>query len=180
MTEAEYLAWEEVQTEKHELVNGEILAMSGVSDAHDRIQVNLLAGLHRALRGGPCRVRGPELRVNVTASGLYAYPDLTVVCGQHEFAPTRPVSLLNPKLLVEVLSESTADYDLGPKAAHYRMLPSADTLAFIDSRRRYIQLQRRNPNGTWTLSEHLSGEVTLLGQTLSFDEVYDTVELEPG
>lgn len=79
---------------KHEYLNGTVVAMSGVSDAHDRIQVNTTVTLATHLRGGPCRVRGADLRVRLDETGLYCYPDLTIVCGEPAFAATRPVTLL--------------------------------------------------------------------------------------
>ena len=148
MTEAEYLAWEELQPEKHEFVNGELVAMSGVSEAHDRVTVNLTIGLGARLRGGQCRVHTSDMRVQIDETGLYAHPDLTIVCGRPEYAPTRPVSLRNPRVIIEVLSESTASYDLGAKAAHYRHRTSVETILFVDSQRRSIQRQDRNPDGT--------------------------------
>ncbi len=177
MAEAEYLAWEETQTEKHEFVNGEIVAMSGVSDAHNRVQVNLAGALIPRLRGSPCRLNLSELRVRIAETGLYAYPDLTIVCGPAEYAPTRPESLVNPRVIIEVLSEATANYDLGAKAAHYRHRPSVETLLFVDSRARLVQRQDRNPDGTWTLAEQTAGEVRLLDFVVPMDEIYEAVAL---
>ena len=173
-TEAEYLDFDLSQDGKHELVNGEIVAMSGVSPAHDAISVNMIVALSNRLRGGPCRVRGPDLRVRIDETGMYAYPDLVVVFGEPRFADTQPATLLNPKLIVEVLSESTEGYDRGAKAAHYRHRDSVDTLVFIDSRRRMVELQTRNADGSWNLSERTSGELPLvsLGLSIPLDELY--------
>jgi Uma2 family endonuclease len=113
MSEAEYLEYDRTHDGKYEYVNGEVVAMSGVSDAHDRIQVNATVALANRLRGGPCRVRGAGLRVRLDETGLYCYPDLTIVCGEPAFAPTRPVTLLNPRVIIEVLSETTEEYDRG-------------------------------------------------------------------
>lgn len=175
MTEEEYLVMEEHQEEKHEFVNGEIIAMSGVSDAHDAITVNLTIALGNRFHQGPCRVRGDNLRVRLEETGMYGYPDLTIVCGKAEFAPTRPVSLLNPRVVIEVLSESTENYDLGAKAAHYRIRASIQTILFVDSRRRFVQRQDRNENGTWTLFEQTMGDVQVLDASVPFDEIYADV-----
>lgn len=179
MTEAEYLEYDRTHEGKHELVNGEVVAMSGVSDAHDRIQVNAMVALSNRLRGGPCRVRGPELRVRLDETGLYCYPDLTVVCGEPAFAPTRPVTLLNPRVIVEVLSEATEEYDRGAKVAHYRHRASVDVILLIDSQRRLVERQQRNQDGTWTLSEHTTGAVKVLDVELALDELYESVDLSP-
>jgi Uma2 family endonuclease len=175
MSEAEYLAYDRSHEGKHELVNGEVVAMSGASDAHDRIQVNAVVALANRLRGGPCRVRGADLRVRLEETGLYAYPDLTVVCGEPHFAPTTPVTLLNPRVIVEVLSESTEEYDRGAKVAHYRRRASVDEILLIDSRQPLVEVLRRNADGTWTLSEHREGLVRVLDVELPLVELYDSV-----
>ncbi|MBI5493598.1 MAG: Uma2 family endonuclease [Deltaproteobacteria bacterium] len=115
MTEEQYLAFDIANEGKHEFVNGEAVAMAGASEAHSILQANILVALTNRLRGGRCRVHGSDLRVRLAETGMYAYPDVTVVCGKAEFAPTRPESLLNPRVIVEVLSETTANYDLGAK-----------------------------------------------------------------
>lgn len=175
MTEAEYLEYERTHDGKHEYVNGEVIAMAGVSDAHDRIQVNTTVALATRLRGGPCRVRGADLRVRLDETGLYCYPDLTVVCGDPAFAPTQPVTLLNPHVVIEVLSETTEEYDRGAKVAHYRRRASVELILLIDSRRRMVERQQRNLDGTWTLSEHTSGSIAILEYQVPLDELYDSV-----
>ncbi len=179
MTEAEYLAWEADQEDKHELVNGEIVAMSGASPEHSTIQANLIAALVLRLRGRPCRAHGSDLRVRIDETGLYAYPDLTVVCGPPSFSETNPPSLLNPTLIVEVTSTSTSDYDIGAKAAHYRRRGSVSTILFVDSTTRSVQIQQRNADGTWTLIDQRGGDVILaqLQLTIPMEEIYDGVGL---
>jgi Uma2 family endonuclease len=129
------------------------------------------------LRGGPCRVRGPELRVRLEETGLYCYPDLTVVCGEPEFAPTNPVTLLNPRVVVEILSGSTEEYDRGAKVAHYRLRASIDLIVLVDSRKRRVELIRRNGDATWTWSDHLDGTVRILDHDVPLAELYDDVRL---
>jgi Uma2 family endonuclease len=177
MTEAEYLEYDRTHDGKYEYVNGEVVAMSGVSDAHDRIQVNATVALANRLRGGPCRVRGADLRVRLDETGLYCYPDLTIVCGEPAFAATRPVTLLNPRVIIEVLSETTEEYDRGAKVAHYRHRASVDLILLIDSQRRMVERQQRNPDATWTLSEHTSGMVVVLEHEVPLDELYDGIAL---
>lgn len=178
MTEAEYLAFEATQLEKHEFVNGEILAMSGVSDAHDRVVMNLLAQLLGSLRGRPCRPCTSDFRVLIDETGLYAYPDISVVCGPKQLTTTNPPSLLNPTVLIEVLSESTESYDRGAKFEHYRRRPSVQCVLFVDSRRRSLTRYTRNPDGSWTLVDLEAGDVALacIDVTLSVDAIYDGAE----
>lgn len=102
------------------------------------------------------------------------------MCGEPAFAATNPVTLLNPRVIIEVLSETSEEYDRGAKVAHYRHRPSVDLILLIDSRRRMVERQQRNPNGTWTLSEHTSGTIVVLEHEISLDELYDGVTLAPG
>jgi Uma2 family endonuclease len=177
MTEAEYLEFEASSPDKHELVNGEVIAMAGVSLEHSRIQRNLLSGLTVRLRAGPCEPHGPDLRVHIEETGLYAYPDIVVYCGEPELTATNPPALLNPRVVVEVLSASTADYDRGAKAAHYRLRPSVQAILLVDSQRRHVQIQTANPDGTWTLAELTTGDVKIpaLDLSIPFDEIYERV-----
>ncbi len=147
LTLDEYLALDAASPEKVEFVNGEVVAMTGVTEAHSIVRGNVVAALGSRLHGKkPCRVHGPDLRVTISETGLYAYPDVVVVCGQPEWAPTRPESLRNPKLLLEVLSHSTADYDVGAKTAHYRLRASVDGIVHVDSRARLgRRLEPRRP-----------------------------------
>ena len=174
MSEADYLAYDLARPGRHEFVNGEVIAMSGGSEAHALATTNLTALLHRALRGGPCRVYSNDLRVRIDETGLYAYPDLSIVCGRAELAPTNPLSLLNPRVLVEVLSDSTEAHDRGAKAAHYRRRPSVEALVFVATRTRNVEVHTRNADGSWTLRDATSGEIGVgpLGVTLPLDDVY--------
>ena len=121
------------------------------------------------LHGAPCE----GLRLDET--GLYCYPDLTIVRGEPAFAATRPVTLLNPRVIIEVLSGTTEEYDRGAKVAHYRHRASVDLILLIDSQRRMVERQQRNPDGTWTLSEHTSGGVVVLEHEVPLAELYDGV-----
>ena len=173
MSEAEYLKYEATHEGKHEFVNGELVAMSGATVQHATIQMNLARMLGTSLRGSPCRAFGPDLRVLLDETGLWCYPDLIIVCGPLDLAPTRPETLKNPRVLIEVLSESTETYDRGTKLAHYRHRASVDAILLVDSRRRLIERQTRNPDGTWTLSEHQEGQVSVVGIHLPLDEIYE-------
>jgi Uma2 family endonuclease len=176
VTEAEYLEADLADERKLEFVNGEIVAMAGVTDAHCRVQGNVQFAFESQLRGRtPCRVRGPDMRVRIDETGMYAYPDLTVVCGKAEFAPTTPESLLNPRVVVEVLSESTANYDIGAKTAHYRLRPSVHGILLIDSRSRNVTVWRRLGPDEWHVSGLTDGEFAVPGvdATLSFAAIYE-------
>lgn len=178
MSEAEYLAYDLAHEGRHELVNGEVRSTSGASESHALATANLVRVLGNALRGTPCRVYSSDLRVRVDETGLYAYPDLTIVCGRAELVPTNPPSLLNPKVLVEVLSDSTEAHDRGAKAAHYRRRASLEALVFVATRTRNIEVHTRNEDGSWTLRDAASGEIGVppIGVVLPLEEVYANFE----
>src|SRR5215831_10841585 len=110
-TPAEYLAMEEVAETKHEYYNGEIFDMVGVSRNHNLITVNIATSLNESLRHKPCEVYSLDMRLLVTPNGLYTYPDVMVFCGKPEFIHRQTDTLTNPNVIVEVLSDSTRDYD---------------------------------------------------------------------
>ena len=120
LTPEQYLALERTAAYKSEYFRGEIFAMAGVSPTHVLIVTNIVAALHGQLRRRPCTVYATDFRLKVNASGLYTYPDIAVVCGEPQFDDDQRDTLVNPTLLVEVLSESTQDYDRGGKFAQYR------------------------------------------------------------
>src|SRR5437870_1310644 len=127
----EYLALEREAEYKSEYVDGFIIAMSGTSRRHSLIAGNVFAAIHAAIRGRPCEVHTSDLRVKVTATGLYTYPDVVALCGEPRFEDEVLDTLLNPDVIVEVLSESTEAYDRGKKAARYRRLESLQEYVLI-------------------------------------------------
>lgn len=123
-TPEEYLALERAAEYKSEYLDGAIFAMSGTSEIHNVIALNIARRLGNALEDRPCRVYMSDVRVRVAASRLYTYPDVVAVCGPREFADDQKDTLLNPAVIVEVLSPATETYDRGKKFAHYAWLPS--------------------------------------------------------
>lgn len=171
----EYLAQEEASETKHELVNGEIFAMAGGTREHARLAMRVGIALGAQFRGRSCEVFSSDLRVRVLATGLATYPDVSVVCGKFEQDPEDANTLVNPVVLVEVLSDSTEGYDRGEKFGHYRRIPSLREYVLVSQRRPRIEVFRRNEDGTWTLFEaEASGSVKLtsIGCELAVDEVY--------
>jgi len=122
----EYLRLERQAEYKSEYLNGEIFAMSGASREHNLIAGNIVAELNQQLRAKPCEVYPSDMRLKVTATGLYTYPDVMVVCGEPKFEDKYVDTLLNPTLIVEVLSQSTERYDRIAKTSYYRTLDSLD------------------------------------------------------
>ena len=122
LSPAEYLAGERASSVRHEFFAGELFAMAGASWEHSLIKDNLARELGNRLLDGDCRVVTSDLRVKVDATGLYTYPDILVVCGEPAFEDQQFDTLLNPRVLVEVLSETTEKYDRGTKFRHYRQV----------------------------------------------------------
>ncbi len=149
----EYLEIERASELKSEFLDGEMFAMTGASFAHNRIGANLLRLLGNALRSGPCQVATSDQRVKIAATGLYTYPDAVVVCGRPEFEEGRtPDTLLNPAMLVEVLSPSTEATDRGKKFEHYRAIPSLREVMFISQDQPLVEHFRRLTDDRWLLT----------------------------
>jgi Uma2 family endonuclease len=179
-TEDEYFELERKGEEKHEFLRGAIVAMAGASTRHNLIAANLIAALRASARGGPCRVLTGDQRIHVESTGLYTYPDVTVVCGGMQFHPKHPDTLLNPKIIVEVLSDSTEAYDRGAKFAHYRSVPSLEEYVLVSQIERRIEHYRRVDGGQWLLTEIKGHEGALplpaLGCELRIADAYEDVE----
>jgi Uma2 family endonuclease len=174
-TFAEYLALEAKSETKHELVNGEIFAMAGGTIEHGRLAANVIGELGSALRGHPCATFTSDVRVRVLATGLATYPDASVVCGRVEVDPEDRNTVTNPVVIVEVLSDSTEQYDRNDKLAHYRRIPSLRDYLLVSQHERRVEHYRRNEDGSWTLRDlPEGGEVRLasLGCVLSVDAIY--------
>jgi Uma2 family endonuclease len=120
LTEEEYLAFERASEIKHEYYNGRMYAMMGAKEPHNLITGNLLAALHPQLRQKPCCIYPNDMRVKIRKTGLHTYPDIVIVCGQPQFTDGTRDALVNPIVLIEVLSASTERYDRGMKFQHYR------------------------------------------------------------
>lgn len=174
-THAEYLRLEEFSNVKHEFCGGEIHAMAGGTIDHAALAMAVGRLLGNGLAGRPCRVFSSDLRVRVLATGLATYPDVSVVCGPIERDPDDRHAVANPIVIVEVLSESTADYDRGEKFEHYRQLASLRAYLLIDSRAISVEARHRAPDGTWTTASAGPGQrVSLpsLDLSLAVDELY--------
>lgn len=160
MTVEQYLAESETWEVRHEWVYGEAWAMSGGSAVHAAVSANVLVGLALRLRGRPCRAVGSDQRVHVPDLDGYLYPDVTVVCGKYRFAEDDSHTVTNPTVIVEVLSPSTRNYDLGAKQEHYLRITSLQHLLFIDPETRSVR-QYRRVEGGWFLDLLTEGELNL-------------------
>ena len=179
LSREEYLALERRGEEKHEYLAGELVAMVGASFRHNLIQTRVLAGLYQQLRGRPCEVTPSDLRVTVGALGIYTYPDVTVVCGEPQFEDAEQDTLLNPTVLIEILSPSTESYDRGKKFQPYRLIPTCREYLLIAQDQSLIEHYLRQPNNRWLLAtfEQLGDVIALdsIGCTLALADVYDGI-----
>jgi Uma2 family endonuclease len=177
-TAEEYLALERKAEHKSEYVNGMIISMAGVSRSHSLIVVNLGREVSRQLVGRPCEAHTSDMRVRVGATGLYTYPDLVAVCGEALFDDEHFDTLLNPTVIVEVLSPSTEAYDRGEKFAHYRRLESLQEYVLVAQDK--VRIESYVRKGTqWLMSEagRLDDKVRLesIGCEFTLRDVYDKV-----
>lgn len=177
-TEAEYLALEETAVEKSEYVDGEIRAMSGGSEPHAFIPVNIGGELRTALRGRGCRVLSSDMKI--WAAGVYYYPDLSVVCGPSTYRGRSKYTVTNPILVVEVLSPSTESKDRGEKFIRYQQIETLRSYLLVSQTEPRVELFERGENGHWdyTMVVGLDSMIALpsLGVTLALSEIYDQVE----
>lgn len=179
VTPEEYLELERKAEFKSEYHNGEVFAMSGGSRKHSKIAWKLTSILDRQLQGKSCEGFTSDIRVLVASSGLYTYPDLSVACEQPRFADAQVDTLLNPTLIVEILSPSTERYDRGEKAKLYRDMPSLKELLLVAQDAFDVELYRRQGEAHWDLFHAVgldaSIELKSIGCTLTLREIYENV-----
>jgi Uma2 family endonuclease len=180
LTPAEYLAIERKAEFRSEYHQGEMFAMAGGTEAHTMLIDNLIIQLGPELRGGPCRAYSNNMRVQVSAGGVYMYPDVVVGCGERQFLDERRDTLLNPTLILEVLSESTEAYDRGKKFGHYRTLESLQEYVLVSSDRVQVECYRRQPGGQWllTAANNLQDTIHLASVDceIPLAEIYEGIE----
>jgi Uma2 family endonuclease len=170
---AEYLELEEIAGVRHEFYDGEIYAMAGGTPEHAAMAAAITTMLGRQLDAKPYRVYSSELRVRVLATGLATYPDVTVICGPSERDPESATHITNPKVVAEVLSRGTAEYDRGEKLYHYQQVPSLVSIVLVDRENAHIELWTRGAAG-WGKGRFGEGtlvELDAIGCTLSVDQV---------
>ncbi|HEX8231344.1 MAG TPA: Uma2 family endonuclease [Chloroflexia bacterium] len=178
----QYLALERKAQSRSEYVNGGIYAMSGASREHNLISLNIAGELRAQLRGQPCEVYISDMRVKVSATGMYTYPDVVAVCSEPVFEDAQVDTLTNPTVIVEVLSPSTEGYDRGEKFAHYRRLESLQEYVLVAQDKVRVEhfVRLDDTSGQWVLTEISEPGGTLhltsIGCELSLRDIYDRVE----
>ena len=179
LTEAEYLEIERGAESKSEFFQGEMFAMAGGTPQHSLIATNLARELGNRLKSSHCVAYNADLRIKIEATGLCTYPDLSVVCGPPQFAQGTEDTVLNPTLLVEVLSDSTEAYDRGKKFEHCRQIPALQEYLLVSQKEPRIEQFIRQPDGRWLLNEAAGPDASLelpsLRISLSLAEVFAKV-----
>ena len=181
LTPEEYLAIERKAEYKSEYFNGEMFAMTGASRKHNLIALNIGGELRQQLKGKPCEAYVNDMRVRIPRTRLYTYPDVVVVCGEPEFEDDFIDTLLNPTLIVEVLSESTESYDRGKKSSYYRTVQSLAEYLLVSQDEYKVEQYVKQADGRWLLTDIRSPEgvveLTSIPCVLALKEVYDRVTL---
>jgi Uma2 family endonuclease len=179
ITPEEYLEAERKAEFRSEYVDGQVYAMAGFSRRHGVIVMNIGGELRAALKGRPCQVFATDIRLQVSTR-RYFYPDVMIVCGKPKFAASDVDTLLNPQVIIEVLSSSTEAYDRGAKFGSYRSLPSVQECLFVSQDSLLVEQYVRGGNGAWTFqaTEGPGTRVTLtsLSIELALDEIYYNID----
>ena len=181
LTPQEYLERERAAETKSEYYGGEIFAMAGASFAHSLIIGRLARDLGSLLRQRPCTVHMTDLRLAAGDSGLYTYPDVMVICGKPAFIDAHVDTVTNPIVVIEVLSESTKNYDRGQKFENYRAIPSLMEYVTVSQDKMHVEIHTRQPDNSWLLKEfNQSGPVKLqsIGLELQLADIYQGIEFK--
>ena len=165
----EYLAHERLALEKSEYFQGEVFAMAGATKEHNRITSNITTAFNNYLRGKNCVPYSSDMRVHIPDNGLFTYPDLVVCCGNEEFLEDEFDTLLNPTVIIEVLSKSTKDYDKGSKFELYRSIPSLKEYITISSLEFHIEKNVKNFDNSWTLTESSNIDDSIFIESLQYN-----------
>ncbi|MEG3865632.1 MULTISPECIES: Uma2 family endonuclease [unclassified Microcoleus] len=166
MTAAEYLVWEAKQELRHEYIDGEIVAMTGGSLPHNDIALNLYRALYPHLRERGCRVNVSDAKVQARKNSRYFYPDLVVSCDPDDLKSREFIQ--KPKVIVEVLSPGTANYDRTKKLKYYRQIPSLQEYVLVDSEEIVVEVYRRGEGKMWLYYEYEAGEAIAL-ESIEFE-----------
>lgn len=176
LSEEEYLAVERQAEFRSEYLAGEMFAMAGASRRHNRVVTNLVAALDNQLRERPCNVYSNDMRVKVQGAGLFTYPDVVVTCGEERFADGENDVLLNPMVIVEVLSASTEAYDRGKKFESYQSIESLKEYILVSQESPRVERFVRQGGRNWIYSEaHEPGERVIIQSIeceLKLEDIY--------
>lgn len=181
-SEEEYLRLENDAFEKSEYFQGQIIKMAGAAPNHNRVKENVIGEIYPVLKKGKsCRSSSSDQRIHIPANSLYTYPDIVIVCGPNKFSKLDRITIINPSVIIEILSASTIDYDRSLKFKLYRDIESLQEYVTIDSRKASAQVFRRMPDNQWILADDafsLTESITIrtIGATLQMADLYEGTE----
>jgi Uma2 family endonuclease len=177
-----YLEMENAAIEKHEYYKGEVFAMSGAKLPHVKISVNILATLSLKLRGKKCQPYNSDMRVHIESNTLFTYPDISIVCGEVLTLNNDEYNVLNPTVIVEVLSPSTKNYDRGEKFRLYRDINTLKEYMLVDSESMHVEVFRLNEKDHWELEEYndagSSIQIKAINENILMTEIYEGVRFK--
>jgi Uma2 family endonuclease len=178
----DYLKMENAAEEKHEYYKGEIFAMSGAKVPHNIITTNILISLGQKLKGKKCKPFNSDQRIHTPSNTFFTYPDISIICGEIITLNDDDYNVLNPTVIIEVLSNSTRNYDRGEKFKLYRDIKTLKEYILVDSASIHIEVFRLNESGHWELEEYNAPADTLLikaiNESILLSEIYDGVRFE--
>ena len=178
----QYLEMERASDTKHEYYNGEVFAMAGALLPHNDVFHNVYGTLVPFLKGKGCKPYGSDLRIHIPENTLYTYPDISIICGKPETTDNFRDSIINPSVVIEILSKSTKDYDRGTKFFLYRSIKSLKEYILIDSTSISVEIFTRQNDNSWILTEfkQLSDSffIATIGLTLHLKDIYDDVSFD--
>lgn len=181
-SEEEYLRLENDAFEKSEYFQGQIVKMAGAAPNHNRVKENVSIEVGIVLKKNKsCRSSSSDQRIHIPVNSLYTYPDIIIVCGPNKFSKLDRITIINPSVIIEILSPSTTDYDRGQKFKLYRDIETLQEYVTIDSRKADAQVFRRMPDNQWILADDafsLTETITIqtIGATLQMADLYDGTE----
>ena len=182
LTPAEYLVFERESELKHEFYRGEVFAMTGARRNHNRITTNISRRISEQFDDRPCENFSSDMRIKVSATGLYTYPDVVATCEEPTFEDDEVDTLLNPQMIIEVLSDSTEKYDRGEKFTQYRNVSSLKDYVLVSQKHPQVTIFSRQPDETWVMRvvDSMQSSITIpsIDVTLKMQDVYARVEFE--
>lgn len=168
ISQQEYLEMERASDEKHEYFDGHVYLMSGASLKHARVVTNLMLAIGNFLENKNCEILAETMRVATPSRDSYMYPDLLIVCGKEELEDDKFDTLLNPSIIIEILSPSTRSIDKGRKMMYYKEIPSLKEYFMIDTFSQIVHCMRKQPSGDWRLENITGTDATVLFETIQF------------
>lgn len=178
----EYLEIERQADLKSEFFDGEMFAFAGASYKHNIIIINLILHLGPEVRKRQCHIHSNDMRIKVNATGLYTYPDVFIVCNKPQFEDEHEDTILNPIVIIEVLSPATENYDRGSKFAHYRTISSLSNYILVAQDKIHVEHYARQSDLSWLLTEYHSFDnkfkIEAIGCELSVAKIYENLDIE--